>query len=76
MISFQEKVSKRISFLVFYGDNVHPMVKGEVDVILLSAKKVKRILHRQCGEVLIYMTIGLVICPSIILYLRLISIVF
>ena len=69
-ISFQEYLSKGISHPVFYGNLVYKLrrVKDTPNFISSGSKIVKRLRRRQYDPVIIEMTIGLVLGPSIALY--------
>ena len=61
--SFQEYISKGITYPVFYGDLVYKLrrVKDKTNLISSGSKIVKRLRRRQYDPVIIERTIGLVL---------------
>ena len=63
-------VSEGISLPMFYGDLVYKIrrIKGEANFVSSGSKIVKRIRRRKHDPVIIEMTIGLLLGPSIALF--------
>ena len=75
-ISFQEYVSKGITYPVFYDDIVYKLrrVKGEANFVSSGSKIVIRLRRRQYDPAIIERTIGLVLCPFTALYRSFLSV--